>query len=97
MTTVLVGYGRMPTDPPGGDAWVEVWANYAHDVSPLEVVQLGWRKSPAEMAEAYSTWLNSRPDLADAMLCIAGGNFRALRSVVAETYNAEKERTDGQA
>lgn len=86
MTTVLVGYGRMPADPPGGLMWVEVWRDYALDAVPLETARLGWRKDPAEMAAAYAEWMKTRPDLADATVLIAGGNARELSRVITETY-----------
>jgi hypothetical protein len=93
MTTIVLGYGRLPTDPPSGNAWSEVWINYAQDTAPVEIFQLGWKTSHAEMAIAYADWINSRADLSNSMVLIAGGNFRALRQFINETYNTEKENT----
>jgi hypothetical protein len=79
---VLIGYGRMPNDPPGGNAWLEVWASRharSHtNAGPLETVKLGWANPVKSTVELAKGWLAARPDLADADLGIAGGNARSL-------------------
>lgn len=80
---VLIGFGRMPNDPPGGNAWLEVWASrHARDrgnADALETVKLGWASPSTETVRLAKDWLAQRPDLVGAELAIAGGNQRELR------------------
>lgn len=75
---ILIGFGRMPNDPPGGNAWLEVWRDRQADLEPLEVVKLGWQKTVKDIPALAIGWLERRPDLIDAEHRVAGQNERAL-------------------